>query len=390
MQSPLAEKAVLEAQHYGKAILKFISANDCGLTGSHQAGFYLPAAAWQLYSPFPPKKGQLNKSAVRIVWQGGQHETQSVVTWYGRKTRDEYRLTCFGRSFPYLTDESVGDLLVLIPKDLENFLAFVIDLPDDIEDIQTALGLDVVGTWAVYDPAQAETGPSEEDCIDRQFRAFASSLSDFPLMAEFPIKTREALLACVRGFEKKRIDDKLLALMQTESRLFRLVERQLCAKQVNRLFKDIDDFVKTAATIMNRRRARPARSMESHVQYLLKDADVPFDALRMSDGEVSLLIPGRREYDNRRYPSDKLFVVGVRNTCKGRWWQITQDARRVSWKHIITIQEGISATQLAQIHKAKVSLVVPKKLHKRYPRVKGIDLLNLEMFINTVRKRIAS
>src|SRR5262245_33640053 len=122
MGSPLAEKAISDAQDHGKAILKFISANDCGVTGSHQAGFYLPKAAWQLYAPFPPKKGRIDKSKVQIVWQGGLLTTNSVVTWYGKKTRDEYRLTSFGRGFPFLHEDTVGDLLVLVPQDLQNFL----------------------------------------------------------------------------------------------------------------------------------------------------------------------------------------------------------------------------------------------------------------------------
>lgn len=388
MPSPLAEKAILEAQQYGKAILKYISANDAGLTGSHQAGFYLPKPAWKLYSPHPPVKGRKDKSDVKIVWQADQ-TTDSVVTWYGEKTRDEYRLTCFGKGFPYLNDDTVGDLLVLIPQDLHHFLAYIIDLPDDVDDIQVALGIEVIGTWAIYDVEQKEPELSEEDCIDRQFRQFAKDLADFPAMHEFPEKTREALLKCVRDFQRKAADDRLLSLMQTESRLFRLVERQLCNKQVNRFFNDIDDFVKTASTIINRRRSRPSRSMENHVEYLLRDASVPFDVQRMPDGEPTLIIPGRAEYANNKYPADKLFVVGVRNTCKGRWWQITQDMSRVPWKHLITMQEGISAKQLTQMHKSKVSLVVPQKLHSRYPSVDGIDLVNVDSFIKTVRKKIA-
>lgn len=388
MPSPLAEKAIIEAQQYGKAILKYISANDAGLTGSHQAGFYLPKSAWKLYSPHAPIKGRKDKSNVRITWQADQ-TTDSVVTWYGEKTRDEYRLTCFGKGFPYLDDDTVGDLLVLIPQDLNNFLAYIIDLPDDIDDIQVALGVEVIGTWAVFDVEQKEPELSEEDCIDKQFRKFATDLAAFPPMSQFPEKTREALLACVRDFGKKAADDRLLSLMQAESRLFRLVERQLCNKQVNRFFNDVDDFVKTASSIMNRRRARPSRSMENHVEYLLKDAMVPFDVQRMPDGEASLIIPGRAQYANNKYPADKLFIVGVRNNCKGRWWQITQDTARVPWKHLITMQEGISPKQLAAIHKAKVSLVVPQKLHSRYPSVEGVDLLNVEAFIKTVRKRIA-
>jgi len=389
MQSPLAEKAVLEAQQHGRAILKFISANDCGLTGSHQCGFYLPVAAWRLYAPFPPKKGRLDKAEVRIAWQGGEHETQSVVTWYGRKTRDEYRLTRFGRDFPYLTDDSVGDMLILIPKDLKNFLAYVIDLPEDIEDVQAALGVEAIGTWAVYDRRAAVPAFSEDDCIDQQFRQFAESLRRFPAGRAFSEKTLEALVHCIREFGQKAADDRLMELMKAEYRLFQLVERQLCKGEVCRLFRSIDEFLKTASTIMNRRKSRAGRSMENHVEYLLRDAGIPFDVRPGLPGNPDILIPGRREYDNSEFPSEKLFMVGVKTTCKDRWWKVTQEAPRVAHKHLLTIQEGVSASQMTQMHEHGVSLVVPKKLHSRYPRVRGVHLLDVEGFIRTVKRKLA-
>ena len=83
MLSPMAEKAIEDAQANGKAILKFISANDAGITGSHQAGFYMPKSAWKLYAPFGPVKGTLKKSKVRIFWQCDRY-TDSVVTYYGQ------------------------------------------------------------------------------------------------------------------------------------------------------------------------------------------------------------------------------------------------------------------------------------------------------------------
>jgi hypothetical protein len=389
MPSPLAEKAIIEAQQYGKAILKFISANDAGLTGSHQAGFYLPLAAWKLYAPFEPEKGKLEKSKVRIVWQGGAYTTDSMVTWYGQKTRFEYRLTSFGRGFPYLNDDTVGDLLVLIPQDLHNFLAYVIDLPEDIEDIQAALGVEVIGTWAVYEAAKEPPPLSENDCIDQMFRAFAKNLNVFPPGSQFSQKTCEAMLQCVKGFGKKATDDRLMLLMQSEYRLFKLVERQICLPEVLRLFKDIDDFLKTAATLMNRRKSRAGRSMENHIQYLLADAKIPFDSSPQIYGEPDIIIPNKAAYDDPKYPTDKLFMVGVKTTCKDRWRQVTQEAPRIPWKHLITIQEGISANQLVQMHQAKVTLVVPQKLHSRYPDVKGVNLLDLDGFIKTVRKKLA-
>lgn len=389
MQSPLAEKAVLEAQQHGRAILKFVSANDCGLTGSHQAGFYLPTGAWQLFAPFPPKKGRLDKSKVRIVWQGGAHVTESVVTWYGRKTRSEYRLTSFGKEFPYLTDDAVGDLLILIPQDLQNFLAYLIDLPEDIEDVQAALGVEAFGTWAVYDGQQEPPELSEDDCIDRSFREFAGAVTEFPAGVVFSTTTREALQKCVKTFGTRASDDRLLDLMKAEYRLFRLVERQLCMPEVCRLFKDIDDFLKTASTIMNRRKSRAGRSMENHVEFLLREAQIPFDVRPTIPGEPDIVIPGKAEYEDPKFPEARLFMVGVKTTCKDRWRQITKEAPRIRSKHLLTVQEGVSAAQLTQMHQHGVSLVVPKKLHSRYPTVKGVKLLDLEGFISHVRRKLA-
>jgi hypothetical protein len=53
MISPFGERATEDAVNTGKAILKFISPNDVGLTGGHQCGYYLPKKVWQIFSPHP-------------------------------------------------------------------------------------------------------------------------------------------------------------------------------------------------------------------------------------------------------------------------------------------------------------------------------------------------
>jgi len=197
------------------------------------------------------------------------------------------------------------------------------------------------------------------------------------------------MLFCVSDFSKKTSDDRLMDLMKAEYRLFRLVERQICLPEVRRLFKDIDDFLKTAATLMNRRKSRAGRSMENHVEFLLHEAKIPFDVRPQIQGEPDIVIPGRDAYENPGFPAEKLFAVGVKTTCKDRWRQLMQEAPRVEWKHLITIQEGVSAKQMKQMHDQKITLIVPQKLHSRYPKVKGIHLMNLESFLSTVRNAMA-
>ena len=102
------------------------------------------------------------------------------MTWYGDKTRREYRLTRFGKDFPFLNEDVVGDLLVLIAKSRDEFLAYVLDYDEDIEEIQTALGVEAFETWGVYRDGAPQQVETEDDCIDRKIREFSAALTDFP------------------------------------------------------------------------------------------------------------------------------------------------------------------------------------------------------------------
>jgi hypothetical protein len=130
--------------------------------------------------------------------------------------------------------------------------------------------------------------------------------------------------------------------------------------------------------------------MESHVEYLLREAQIPFDPRPDIAGEPDILIPGKDAYNDARYPVEKLFMLGVKTTCKDRWRQILNEAQRIRHKHLMTIQEGISKKQLLQMQQAQVTLIVPQRLHSRYPRDKTIKLLDVEGFIKVVRRRLAS
>src|SRR5271157_1349950 len=106
MSSPICEVAIAEALRVGNAILKFISPNDVGQTGGHQCGYYLPKSLWEMFTVHPPRKGRNAESAVQVIWQE-ELVTESRVKWYGKGTRSEYRLTRFGRGFPFLAADVV-------------------------------------------------------------------------------------------------------------------------------------------------------------------------------------------------------------------------------------------------------------------------------------------
>jgi type II restriction enzyme len=388
MVSPFCEKAIEEAQRYGRAILKFISANDTGKTGSHQCGYYLPKTLWQLYSPYPPTKGVNHDHVVTVDWWPSGQRTESCVKWYGNGTRSEYRLTRFGRDFPYLAYDIVGDLLVLVPRSETEFSAFVLSVEEDIDEIQTQLGVEIVQLWGAY-VAGAIGEQSDSERIDRALRAFAASVSEFPTTVTMAGATQQILAANVDGFDDLAPDVALLELLETEYSLFKLVERQLCTPDMIRLFGSVDQFLATANSILQRRKSRAGKSMELHCQYVLSRAGVPFEAQPAIDGEPDIVIPNKAAYDDLGFPAESIFRVGVKRTCKDRWRQITKEARRVSSRYIVTIQNGISLTQLRSMEDSGVTLVVPKPLHKGYPSEFRPKLLTLASFIERVRSTLS-
>lgn len=387
MASPNCERAISDAKTFGNALLKFISPNNVGATGGHECGFLLPKPIWKMYSPHAPKHGRLDKHWVSILWQDGR-QTDSCITWYGRGTRSEYRLTRFGREFPWMNAGCVGDLLVLIRTDERDFLGYVLDEDEDIEEIQAALGVEILKTWGVYNIGDPEQPVDENTCLEERFRELANSTRSFPNTSTMSLQAREATIACIRNFTGFSLDRQLLRLIKDEYSLFRTIERKLCQNDINRLFKSIDDFIATAATIMNRRKSRAGRSLENHIEYLLGESNIPYDARPRVDGNPDFLIPGKTQYMDGEYPVGKLFMLGVKRTCKERWRQVLNEAPRVTRKHLLTTQHAISIGQLKAMKAAGVVLVVPKRLQRNYPKDSGIHILSLEEFVSDVSRAL--
>lgn len=106
------------------------------------------------------------------------------------------------------------------------------------------------------------------------------------------------------------------------------------------------------------------------------------------DGPPDIIIPSVEAYRDNRYPPNKLFMVGIKTTCKDRWRQVLNEAKRIKEKHIMTIQQGISKNQLDEMKRAGVQLIVPLHFHQQYPP-SDMKLLEVEEFVGLVRKRLA-
>lgn len=78
------------------------------------------------------------KRTVDIQWQNDIW-TESSFTYYSSK--NELRITKFGRSFPFLNPEQTGALFVLTRQTADQYSAFFLETEDDIEQFLSAFGI---------------------------------------------------------------------------------------------------------------------------------------------------------------------------------------------------------------------------------------------------------
>jgi type II restriction enzyme len=265
----------------------------------------------------------------------------------------------------------------------------VLSAASDIDDLEAALGIELLRGWASVggDVPPTET---EDVCVERRLQAIVDALDDFPATEVVAKQARSTLIACSRDFLGSLLDEQLLECMQTEFELFRRIERKVCTPQTSMVFKSIDQFIKTANSILQRRKARAGLSLENQVHALLEAARVPHEMKPVVDGtRPDIVIPGAKEYVDTAWPISKLFVVGVKRTCKDRWRQVLREAPRVDRKHLLTIQNGISASQMEEIKQAGVELIVPRNLHSFFPKRRRSELRTLDGFVTEVTRALA-
>ncbi len=384
----IVQIAIQAAQNADVAFSKFITANDTGTTGGHQSGYHIHKHAWSLFFDKPGEKGTNSESFVTIRWQN-DFETSSRFIYYGVGTRNEYRLTRFGRGFPYLSDDNVGDLLILCKKSATYYESFVLQRDEDIEDFLAALNLSVNETNKII-PKQH--GVSPENLMQQCFVEFLKSLD-----IEFPstvVLSDNARLCYNRAHSidlssiLKDPDSRLINWLDAEFLLFKTIENDRYSERLTTLFSSVEELVKTANTILNRRKSRAGKSLEHQLAEIFNQFKLSYEeqAITEDNKKPDFLFPGREAYLNPKFDNDKLCVLGSKTTCKDRWRQVLNEADRIKVKHLFTLQQGISSNQLEEMIKYDVQLVVPKSNITSFPTLYRQRLWTLERFVRFVEE----
>lgn len=390
MNSLLADLIVEQARASGVAFFKTLSANDVGVTKSHQSGFHIGIGAAHLFTPQPVEKGVNHEHPIRIRWTDGT-VTNSTVKWYGKESRREYRITNFNRipKFFYRRPERLGGVLAMIQEDEGLWIAHVLDDSVDVESVMAALGLSLDGaSWTIFLGAEGSISSDEvtSNCEAVRIHELTERLDAFPAtrrMSELAVEVID-LCGSARGADT---DSQLLHRIRVEYALFRRLEERLISEELSNGFTGIEDFLKLAQSVLQRRKSRAGKALEWHLTDLMSNAGVSFEAQpELDKTNPDFVIPSAAAYYDVAGQKSDAMVVSVKTTCKDRWRQVLAEAPRAKARYLITLQQGISQNQMREIHGAGVRLVVPAKYHEAYAPEDRVQLLTISRFLELARR----
>lgn len=388
---------------------KRLSGNDTTATNAHQAGPYTPKRIAFYLCPSLKNPNQLNprvrfEAKIDSPCSAELAQRRPSFIWYNNKhhkpkrTRDETRLTGWGgATSPLLDAESTGSIAVFAFKkqsrqDATVCHVWVCQNPEQDSLIEDRIGPIEAGAGTLFSPL---SGLVLLEPLEERESPCTLSLREIPETWLSAMPSGEEIISktiSLRPLPNVTVDQRLLRRRDCEYELFRSVESAFYGPRIREGFPRIEDFLALANTMLQSRKSRAGRSLELHAKALLEEEG--FTASRDFDWQPEteekkrpdFIFPSVSAYRDRNFPENRLRMLAVKTTCKDRWRQVLDEANRVPVKHLLTLQEGLSETQYRQMESSNLKLVVPKKLHDRYPRQIRSKLISVSDFLKELRQ----
>ena len=396
-----AEMAVESVARGLLSFCKFLSANDTGETNAHQAGIYISKPAISILFDSPGERGTNKERWVRIKWQ---HDciTDTRFIYYGQGSRNEYRITNFGRNFPFLKAEYTGALFVLVKISEEDYEGFVLNTDDEINYFLDSLGITPADTNRLIDRNAYTTEEIERSEIARYIALFNGVFPETVVMSRAARRISDAVMhrtdyligndLIIEGqytSAKTNPDHTLIEWTRQEYRLFRSLENSIYREVLSKGFSDVETFVSLASEILNRRKSRAGKGLEHHLAALFDSNSICYTEQAKTEGakRPDFIFPSESAYHNPNFPSDHLVSLAAKTTCKDRWRQVLNEADRLrdGAKYLCTLQQGISRAQMDEMKAENVVLVVPQPYITTYPKDRQDRIWTVQKFISYVK-----
>lgn len=387
MEVGYAEAAITSVLNSKKGFCKFLSANDTGATGARQSGILISKTAMEmLFSRQQLKQDGIPKRIVKIKWQNDL-ETESCFTYY--ESKNELRITRFGRKFPFLHIDQTGSLFVFTKQAEEDYSGYFLDTEEEIEAFLNAFGISPTETNRLINLENICAKTQEQMAIQK----FIANLKvDFPTSKEMSAAARNIQNRAYDHVEYIRTnpDRKIIDWTNMEYALFRALEYERYGDIIAKGFSDVDEFVRIANIVLNRRKSRAGKSLEHHLAAIFDGNGIRYAAQAVTERnkKPDFIFPSEEAYHDSGFPIQKLVMLAAKTTCKDRWRQILNEANRLkeSPKYLCTLQQGISKAQMDEMQDENVILVVPKPYIASYPKDRRNRIWTLARFVKYIQE----
>ncbi len=380
--------------------IKRLSANDTGASNSHQGGVYFPKTVLATVFPSIDRKDVKNPDThfkASVESDDVAEQTLRVIYYNNRfsenkkKGRNEKRITCWKDGVVYtpLQDsEKTGAIAIF---------AFNADTTGDSEYMRSWVCHDMEEEAYIED--QLGEISSQDTFFDHGHLVFDSFARGQELKVEkYPEDWSDAFpsgLEIIQYLFDKAFhadlspDSRILKRREHEFNLFKLIERQHALPLIQGGFGDVEEFIRLANSISNRRKSRSGKSLELHLENIFREQQLlNFETQCKTEGNKrpDFLFPDCNSYHDQQFPVSKLRMLAVKTTVKDRWRQILNESKRLDTSYLFTLQQGVSENQFSEMQEEGVTLVVPLGLHSSYPKTVQPKLLTLGSFIEDTKK----
>lgn len=370
--------------------VKVLRGNDTLLNGSHQAGPYISRRiAFALFPSFGPHENANVAATIPARIDSHAIELDLSVRWYGHAKREAHLTGWGGKASPVLDPEATGSILLMAfrkPRDgdARECRIWLCSSPDEEDAVEERVGPVEPGMLIFYDAggselAGAAAAPLDSPCSLSEAHLPEAWRLSFPSAAEIAA----ASIARLPSALSQSPDHRLVRRRECEYDLFRSVERMLVLPRITEGFATVDLFVDYANSVTNRRKSRSGASLGLHASRIFDEEGLAhsYDSISEGNKRPDFLFPSVDAYHDERTPIERLTVLAAKTTCKDRWRQILNEADRIPVKHLLTLQEGVSLNQFAEMEKAGVVLVVPSGIHRFFHPLVRPKLLSVHQFI---------
>ena len=278
---------------------------------------------------------------------------------------------------------------ILVNKDLNSIDDYsILNTDDEIEYFLDSLGISPAETNGLINKEFVSSDTAEE----MEIKKFIEGLNvDFPV-SEVMSKAAQNIENAVYNhieYVRTQPDRKILNWINMEYKLFKAVEESRYGSFIKNGFSSIEEFIRIANMVLNRRKSRAGKSLEHHLSALFDGNCLKYSAQAVTEGnkKPDFIFPSAEAYHDRNFSADKLISLAAKTTCKDRWRQVINEADRLrdKTKYLCTLQQGISAAQMDEMQAENVVLVVPSEYIAAYPADRRERIWSIAKFISYVK-----